>query len=115
MNPIAQIPDNQLTHKLWEESKNQARLEREWEIVDHQRLVVLAELTKLSDEKSHTAAEREARMTKEYKDFLIKRGEIKEQLTLARAKTKAIELEIRLRINKSFAERAEYQGGKLNP
>ena len=113
MNPIADIKTEQLTHHFWEKSKVQARLERDWEIADHQRLVVLAEITKQSHESTHAAAEREARVSKEYKDFLIKRADIKEQLVLARAKTKALNLEINLRINKSFADRAEYQGGKL--
>ena len=112
-NPISKIPDSQLTHELWVRAKEQARLERDWEIADHQRLVVLAEMTKLSSESTHAAAEREARTSKEYKDFLIKRADIKEELTLARARTKALDLEIRLRINKSFADRTEMQGGRI--
>jgi len=115
INPIASIPSAQLTNEYWVRAKEQARLERDWEIADHQRLVVLAEMTKISTESSHAAAERDARTSKTYKDFLIKRADIKEELVLARARTKALSLEINLRINKSFTDRQEYNGGKLTP
>lgn len=115
MNPIAEIPDSKLTNELWIRSKEQAKLERDWEVADHQRLVILAEMTKQSKESSHAAAEREARTSKEYKDFLIKRADIKEQLVLARARTKALDLEIKLRINKSYVDRTEYKAGSMVP
>lgn len=115
MNPISKIPDAELTNEFWIRAKEQARLERDWEIADHQRLVVLAEVTKLSSESSHAAAEREARTSKTYKDFLISRADIRERLVLARARTKALDLEIKLRINKSYSDRSEFNGGKIQP
>ena len=42
-----------------------------------------------------------------------KRGDIKQELILARAAVTAVKLEIQLRINKSFTERAEYKSGHL--
>lgn len=116
MNPFANIPDDQLTYQFWEKSKEQAIAERDWQIKDHSRLVVLAELTDAyaASGDSHAAAERKARISKEYKQFLIELGETRNALVIARAKTAALEHEIRMRLNKSFQERAEYKAGHLN-
>lgn len=115
MNPLSVIPNEQLTFEYWKRSKEQAKLEGEWVIIENQRLPVLAELTKWAAKgTSHTAAESEARTTPEYQAFLKKSGDKKEQLVLARARTKALDLEIRLRLNKSFTDRAEFKGGGLN-
>lgn len=111
-NPIASIPNEHLTHELWKKAKEKAKAERDWEIADHQRLAVLAEITSWY-EGSHTASEAKARRSEEYQEFLAKRAEIKQTLILARAKYDAIKLEINLRINKSFTERADYQSGKV--
>lgn len=113
-NPISAIPNEQLTHTYWERSKEQARLEGEWQIIDHQRLPLLSEITGWFTGESHASAERKARTTKEYQEFIAKMGKVKEELVLARARTKALDLEIRLRLNKSFADRTEYKSGGLN-
>jgi len=113
-NPISSIPNEQLTHTYWERSKEQARLEGEWQILDHQRLPLLAEITGWFKGDSHASAERQARVTKEYQEFLAKMGKTKEELVLARARTKALDLEIRLRLNKSYQDRTEFKGGGLN-
>lgn len=113
MNPLAQIPNEQLTHEYWLKSKEQARLEGEWVIIDHQRLPILSEITGWFTGESHASAERKARVTVEYQQFLTKMAKTKEQLVLARARTKSLDLEIRLRLNKSFTERAEYKAGGL--
>jgi len=83
--------------------------------LEQSRLVVLAELTKLSTESSHAAAEREARTTTEYKAHIEKMGEVKEKLIIARTKHEAIAFEIRMRLNKQYQDRAEYGGGKIIP
>ncbi len=114
MNPISAIPNERLTHEFWTRSKEQARLEGEWQIIDHQRLPLLAEITGWFTGESHASAERKARITPEYQEFIAKMGKVKEQLVLARARTKALDLEIRLRLNKSFTDRAEFKGGGLN-
>ena len=114
-NPLANIPNEQLTHEFWLKSKEQAVLEGEWVIIENQRLPVLAELTKWAAKgTSHTAAEAEARTTPEYQAFLKKAGDKKQELVLARARVKALDLEIRLRLNKSFTDRAEMKSGELN-
>jgi hypothetical protein len=113
-NPISSIPNERLTYEYWERSKEQARLEGEWQIVDHQRLPLLSEITGWFTGESHASAERKARITPEYQEFIAKMGKVKEDLVLARARTKALDLEIRLRLNKSFQERTEFKGGSLN-
>jgi len=113
LNPLAQIPNEQLTNEFWVKSKDQAKLERDWEIVDHQRLPILSEITGWFAGESHASAERKARVTREYQEFLTKRSEVKEQLVLARARVKALDLEIRLRLNKSFTDRSEFKAGGL--
>lgn len=113
MNPLAAIKTEELTHQLWLKSRAQAEVEREWAIVENQRLPVLAEISSWYTG-SQTANESQARRSKEYQEFLTRMGEVKARLVEARNKTKAVELEIRLRINKSYSDRAEYQGGKLN-
>ena len=114
-NPLAQIPDNQLTNELWNKAKQQAEKEKEWQIKEHSRLIVLSELTNhfANAGDSIAAAERKARTSPEYKAFIEEMGEARSELVLARAKTAALEHEIKLRINKSFRDRAEYQGGHL--
>ena len=114
MNPISSIPNEQLTHEFWIRSKEQAILEGEWVIIDNQRLPTLAEITKWYAGKSHAAAETEARTTPEYQSFLKRMGDKKQELVLARARTKALDLEMRLRLNKSYQERSEMKGGGLN-
>lgn len=114
MNPLAKIPNEKLTHEFWIKSKDQAKCERDWEIIDHQRLPLLAEITSWYTGESHAAAERKARVSKEYQEFLTKRADTKEKLVLARARTKSLDLEIRLRLNKSFTDRAEFKAGSLN-
>lgn len=113
-NPLAQIPNEQLTHEYWLKSKEQARLEGEWQVIDHQRLPLLAEITGWFTGESHASAERKARIDPVYQEFIGKMGKVKEELVLARARTKALDLEIRLRLNKSFTDRAEFKGGSLN-
>jgi hypothetical protein len=117
MNPFADIPDNQLTYQYWEKSKAQALAEQDWQIKDHSRRIVLAELTNqfANSGDSIAAAEKKALTSKEYKDFLIELGESRSKLVIARAKTAALEHEIRMRLNKSFQERAEYKAGHLTP
>ena len=66
INPIEQIPDEKLSYQLVLKARKQAELEREWEIIDHQRLPVLAEITGWYAGESHAAAERKARITPEY-------------------------------------------------
>ena len=114
-NKLAAIPTEQLSYQYVLKAQQQAELEREWQILDHQRLPVLSEITGWFAGESHAAAERKARVTREYQEFLTKMGEVKEKLVLARARTKALDLEIRLRLNKSFQGRTEYQSGKLTP
>ena len=113
-NPISSIPNEQLTHEFWIRSKEQAILEGEWVIIDHQRLPILSEITGWYQGESHASAERKARVTLEYQQFLTKMAKVKEQLVLARARTKSLDLEIRLRLNKSYTDRAEMKGGGLN-
>ena len=115
-NPLAAIPDHQLTNEFWNKSKEQAEAEKAWQIKDHSRLIVLSELTNhyASGGDSIASAERKARTSPEYQAFINELGECRSELVLARAKTAALEHEIRLRINRSFQERAEYQGGHLN-
>ena len=113
MNPLASIPDNELTHAYWKRVKDQARYEREWAIIDNQRLPALAEITGWFTGESHASAERKARISPEYQQFLAKSGKIKEEITLARGRVKALDLEIRLRLNKSYSDRTEYKGGRL--
>jgi hypothetical protein len=113
MNPLANIKNEELTNEFWIRSKEQARLEGEWTIIDNQRLPILAEITGWFEGESHASAERKARITKEYQEFIAKMGKTKEQLVLARARTKALDLEIRLRLNKSFTDRAEFKSGEL--
>lgn len=113
-NQISLIHNEQLTHEYWVRSKDQAKLEGEWQIIDHQRLPLLAEITGWFSGESHASAERKARITPEYQEFITKMGRVKEELVLARARTKALDLEIRLRLNKSFQERTEMKGGGLN-
>jgi len=114
MNPISSIPNEQLTHEYWIRYKEQAKLEAEWVIIDNQRLPVLSEITGWFTGESHASAERKARTTVEYQQFLTKMAKVKEQLVLARARTKSLDLEIRLRLNKSYQERSEMKGGGLN-
>lgn len=113
MNPLASIPNDQLTYEFWKRSKEQAKLEGEWQIIDHQRLPMLSEITAWFVGDSHASAERQARVTPEYQEFLAKMGKAKEDLVLARARTKALDLEIRLRLNKSFTDRTEMKSGGL--
>ncbi len=112
-NPLASIPNEQLTHEFWIRSKDQARLEGEWQVIDHQRLPMLSEITGWFTGESHASAERKARITREYQEFIAKMGKVKEDLVLARARTKALDLEIRLRLNKSFTDRSEMKAGGL--
>ena len=113
MKTPAEIPDEKLTTALWDAGQRKANWEREFIVKENQRLVVLAVLTEQSTESSHSAAERQARTTTEYKEFLTELGEIKEKLTLSRAWYESIKFEINMRINRSFQDRAEYQGGRL--
>ena len=110
---IQQIPTERLTHEYWIASNKQAKLEHDWEVADHQRLAVLAEVTGWYNEGSHAANERRARIDQEYQKFLTRRADIKQALIVARAKTKAIELEIRVRLNQSYQERQEFKAGGL--
>lgn len=111
-NPIARIPDAELTYRFAQKGAIQAELERQWAIVENQRLPVLAEITSWY-EGSRVAAEEKARVSREYQEFLTHMGEVKKQLVEARNKTKALDLEIRLRINKRFADRSELNGGNI--
>ena len=113
-NKLAEIPTDQLTYTFWLKSKEQARLEGEWQIIDHQRLPMLSEITGWFSGESHASAERKARITPEYQEFIAKMGKVKEELVLARARTKALDLEIRLRLNKSFQDRTEFKSGSMN-
>lgn len=114
MNPLADIPNEQLTYEYWKRAKEQAVIEGEWVIIENQRLPVLAELTRQAKSgTSHAAAEAEARTTRYYQEFLKKSGDKKQELVLARARTKALDLEIRLRLNKSFTDRTEMKSGNL--
>ena len=113
MNPLSAIPSEELTYEYWKRSKEQARLEGEWVIAENQRLPMLAEVSSWFPGESHASAERKARITKEYQEFIAKMGKIKEELVLARARTKSLDLEIRLRLNKSFTDRTEYKAGGL--
>lgn len=117
MNPLSKIPDNELTHTLYLKGVDRAEAERDWVIMDNQRPVVLAQVTQdiVDDENcSHAVAEKKARISSTYKDFLIKLGEAKYQVMLSRAKYDAVDHEIRQRINRSFQDRTDYQGGRLS-
>jgi len=112
-NPISQIPTEQLTHELWKKSQVESKLDYQWTIMKEQRLAVLAEITEWFEGESHASAERKARVTPEYQEFLTKMGKVKQELILARARTKIVDQEIKLRINRSFKERSEYNAGHI--
>lgn len=114
-NPLSSIPDAELSHTLYLKGRERAEAEREWSMQDDMRLVVLAELTEyyLLSSKSQTEAERKARRSREYNEFLAKKADAKRAVHLARSKFDAVDHEIRMRINKSFEHRTEYHGGRL--
>jgi len=114
-NPISQIPTEQLTHELWKKSKDQAEKEKDWQIAEHSRPIILSELTNHYAAKgdSISAAEKKARTSQEYRECIQKLGEIRSDLVLARARVSAVEYEIKLRINRSFKERSEYNAGHI--
>jgi len=116
MNPITKIPDQELTHTLYQKGEERAQKEKEWIIVEHERPILLAQITEeIADREdcSHAVAERKARVSERYKNHIQKMGEVKAELFIARAKYDAVDHEIRMRINKSFTDRSEYQGGRL--
>jgi hypothetical protein len=116
MNPLANIPDEQLTHELWIKSKAQAEAEKDWQIKEHSRPIILSELVNhyASAGDSIAASEKKARVSEEYRNCITELGKARSDLVLARARVSAVEYEIKIRINKSFKDRTEYNGGKLS-
>lgn len=110
---IKAIPDDRLSQKLFECGLKKAEMEKLWAIADHQRLPVLAEITGWF-QGSHAAAEREARVSKEYQEFIAKRAEAKKNQIEARIRYDVIKLEIQMRINRSFERSREYNAERLN-
>lgn len=117
MTTPSQIPDEQLTFELWQKSKAQAEAERVWQVKEHSRPIVLSTLVNAyaASGDSIAAAEKKARVSPEYKQCIEELGDARSELVLARARVAAIEYEIKIRINKSFKERSEMNGGKLVP
>jgi len=105
MTEISQVPDNQLTHMLYMRGKDQAVLERDWVIADHQRLIVLQQVAARQTGMSGAEAERHARTSQEYIDHVNKMGDIKGRLILARVKYNAIDHEIKMRLSNRYQER----------
>ena len=112
MNEITAINDNELTYKLWTTGKDQAKAERDWVISEHQRLVILATVASTFVGESIAASEKKARVSKEYQDHIVKMGDLKMQVILCRSKYAAVDHEIKMRINKSFQQRSEFNSGK---
>ena len=102
MNPIESIADNDLTYELYKSGVKKAEAERQWEVIDHQRLILLAEVTGWQDAKSHAEKERLARVSDEYKAHIKERGDIRYEMTLARVKYDAISYEIRKRLSDHY-------------
>ena len=117
MNPLTEIQDEKLTYELWKKSKAQAEAEQEWQIKEHSRPIILSELVNYYAGKgdSIAASERKARVSPEYRECIDELGKARSDLVLARARVAAVEYEIKIRINKSFKDRSEFQGGKLSP
>jgi len=114
MNPLSAIPNNELTHSLWEKGKEQAIAEREWVVADKSREVVLNTVAGSFSGDSNAEAMRKARISKEYKDHIEKMGQLKFDVILARTKYSAIEFEIKMRINNSFQQREGMKAGQIN-
>ena len=114
MNPIKNIPTDELTYELWKRANTQAELEADWVRADHSRNIILAEIATPEPGESDTAANKRARKSKAYIDHIDSMANIKRDLIIARAARDVVDHEIRLRINKSFSDRTEYQGGHLN-
>lgn len=115
-NPLAAIPDHLLTYELWKKSKLQAEAEQDWQIKEHSRPIILSELVNhfAGAGDSIAASEKKARVSQEYRDCIDELGKSRSELVLARARVASVEYEIKIRISKSFQDRAEYQGGHLN-
>lgn len=117
MNPIQQIADNELTHQLYLKGKDKAQKEREWTICNESRKVVLNVIAQDIQQKqdcSYAQAEREARISDEYKEHIDKMGEAREAVILARVKYEAIKFEIQERHSKRFDNRAQFNSGKID-
>lgn len=113
--PIKDIATERLTQVLRLCGMRKAEAEKDWAIVDHQRLPVLAAITDFYEEGiSHTKAEAIARYDQDYQRFLTKRGEVRQKLIEARTKYDVIKFEIQLRINQSFERSREYNAGSLD-
>lgn len=111
--PISDVPDHKLTYRLWLAGKAWAVAERNYEIKQHQRLVLLEEMTKQAIGKTQKECERNARISPEYKAFLLELGEAKEQKIYARVEYDVIDHEIKLRIARGYQDRAEYKAGGM--
>lgn len=111
-NP-SQIEDSKLTHFLYQAGKEKALLERDWEIAEHSRLVILAEISATFEGCGVAEAERKARVSEPYKAHIQAMGDIRGRLGVARAKFASIDHEIRMRLAKQYEQRQEYKAGSI--
>ena len=104
MNPIESIPDNDLTYKLYLVGAEKAEAERQYDVSDLQRLPVLAEVTSwyVGEGLSQGAAERAARVSQEYQQHIKLIGDNKFNMSLLRAKYKAVDGELRKRLSDHY-------------
>lgn len=113
MNPLLNIPNNELTNELWIKGKEQAIAERNWVIADKQREIVLNTVASSFAGDSNAEAMRKARTSKKYAEHIEKMGKLKFDVILARTKYSAVEFEIKMRINNSFQQREEFKSGSI--
>jgi len=114
-NPLAKIPDSELSHTLYLKGVKLAKEEASWVTYDKNReafLAAIADDLVRSDELSFTQAMVKARNTSDYKTYIDEMAEAKSKKIIARAKYASVEFEIRIRLNKNYMERMQMNAGR---
>lgn len=117
VNPLAKIPDSELSHTLYLKGVELAKEEANWVTYDKNREAFMASIAQdlvRSDDISFTQAMVKARNTSDYKTYIDEMAEAKSKKIIARAKYASVDAEIRIRLNKSYSQRREYNSGRMD-
>ncbi len=117
MNPLQNIPTDQLSWTLVQKGELLAEAEKQWILADKSREALLEALTDEivdRDSVSYTKAKGMARNSSAYKTFIEQMAQTKADKIIARAKYAAVDMEIRVRLNANYNARREMSAGGLD-
>lgn len=117
MNPLAAIKDSELSHTLYQKGVELADAEAVWIEYDRNREALLASTADIlaSERKiSYSKAKDEARNEDVYKNYIEGMAEAKKAKIIARAKYAAVEIEVKVRLNRNYMERRELNSGRMD-